>query len=308
LKKVASLLLSGLLASVAWAGHGPKLSKDLEDVTNNNPESSVRVIVQWKSAPGSAKDQKILSRGGRVHSTFRSVKAGSYTLPAWAVRDLENDPDVAYITPDRPISAKLDNTAAAVNASAAWSAGFSGTGIGVVVIDSGMNGDSNLPKFAYTYDFTNSKAAGTMATLLANAPAPLPAYAALPGAVSAPDQYGHGQHVAGVIASNGHDSSCDNCKKTFKGLASTVSLVNFRVLDLNGQGTDSNVILAIETAIYLKNVLRIRVINLSLGRPVFESYTQDPLCQAVEAAWKAGIVVVVAAGNDGRDNTFGEQG
>ena len=87
-----------------------------------------------------------------------------------------------------------------------------------------------------------------------------------------------------------------------------VSLVDFRVLDLNGQGTDSNVILAIDTAIYLKNVLRIRVINLSLGRPVFESYTQDPLCQAVEAAWKAGIVVVVAAGNNGRDNSFGEQG
>jgi serine protease AprX len=45
-----------------------------------------------------------------------------------------------------------------------------------------------------------------------------------------------------------------------------------------------------------------------LGRPVYESYRQDPLCQAVEAAWKAGIVVVAAAGNDGRDNTGGRQG
>jgi len=50
------------------------------------------------------------------------------------------------------------------------------------------------------------------------------------------------------------------------------------------------------------------VINLSLGRPVVESYTLDPLCQAVEAAWKAGIVVVAAAGNDGRDNTFNTNG
>ena len=40
-----------------------------------------------------------------------------------------------------------------------------------------------------------------------------------------------------------------------------------------------------------------------MGRPIYESYTQDPLCQAVEAAWQAGIVVVVAAGNDGRDNS-----
>jgi serine protease AprX len=48
--------------------------------------------------------------------------------------------------------------------------------------------------------------------------------------------------------------------------------------------------------------------NLSLGRPVYESYTLDPLCQAVEAAWKAGIVVVVAAGNEGRDNSSGNAG
>src|SRR5579885_3063506 len=45
-----------------------------------------------------------------------------------------------------------------------------------------------------------------------------------------------------------------------------------------------------------------------MGRPVFESYTQDPLCQAAEQAWKAGIVVVVAAGNSGRDNSRGTNG
>src|SRR5256884_4275000 len=56
------------------------------------------------------------------------------------------------------------------------------------------------------------------------------------------------------------------------------------------------------------NAYNIRVINLSLGRPVFESYKLDPLCQAVEAAWKAGIVVVVAAGNSGRDNSQGTNG
>ena len=58
----------------------------------------------------------------------------------------------------------------------------------------------------------------------------------------------------------------------------------------------------------MKAQYNIRVINLSLGRPVYESAAQDPLCQAVEAAWKAGIVVVVAAGNDGRDNDAGTSG
>src|SRR5205814_3934420 len=52
----------------------------------------------------------------------------------------------------------------------------------------------------------------------------------------------------------------------------------------------------------------IRVINLSLGRQVYESYTLDPLCQAVEAAWNSGIVVLAAAGNQGRNNSAGTEG
>src|SRR5437016_3874617 len=72
--------------------------------------------------------------------------------------------------------------------------------------------------------------------------------------------------------------------------------------------TYSTVISAIQAAIQLKSKYNIRVINLSLGRPVFESYKLDPLCQAVEAAWKAGIVVVVASGSSGRDNSQGTNG
>jgi serine protease AprX len=68
------------------------------------------------------------------------------------------------------------------------------------------------------------------------------------------------------------------------------------------------VISAIQRAIQLKNTYNIRIINLSLGRRVQESYTQDPLCQAVEQAWRAGIVVVVAAGNFGRDNSMNTNG
>ena len=65
---------------------------------------------------------------------------------------------------------------------------------------------------------------------------------------------------------------------------------------------------AINAAIQLKSQYNIRVINLSLGRPVFEAAALDPLCQAVEAAWNAGIVVVVAAGNEGRNNSANTQG
>ena len=65
--------------------------------------------------------------------------------------------------------------------------------------------------------------------------------------------------------------------------------------------SDSVVIAAIDRAISLKSTYNIRVMNLSIGRPIYESYRLDPICAAVTAAWKQGIVVVVAAGNLGRD-------
>ncbi len=115
------------------------------------------------------------------------------------------------------------------------------------------------------------------------------------------DQYGHGTHVAGILAGNGNGT-------VYQGVAYNANLINLRVLDANGNGTDANVIQAIATAIMLSSKYNIKVINLSLGRPVYESASLDPLCMAVEAAWKAGIFVAVAAGNDGRDNSVGTNG
>ena len=117
------------------------------------------------------------------------------------------------------------------------------------------------------------------------------------------DLYGHGTHVAGIIGGNGSLSGGQ-----YEGVAPAVNFVDLRALDQNGAGTDSTVIAAIQEAIALQNTYNIRVINISLGRGIFVSYTQDPLCQAVEAAWKSGIVVVVAAGNYGRLSVNGSNG
>src|ERR1051326_6032745 len=122
------------------------------------------------------------------------------------------------------------------------------------------------------------------------------------------DEYGHGTHVAGILAGNGRRSKGSQSTYWIRGIAPGVNLVSLRVLDSKGAGSDSAVIAAIQTAIALKNVYNIRVINLSLGRPVYGSYATDPLCMAVELAWKSGIVVVVAAGNEGRNNSAGTNG
>jgi serine protease AprX len=80
------------------------------------------------------------------------------------------------------------------------------------------------------------------------------------------------------------------------------------VLDAKGQGRTSDVIRAIEFATANKDALRIRVINISLGHPIYEPAGTDPLVQAVEAAVRAGLVVVTASGNFGINPATGEPG
>ena len=86
----------------------------------------------------------------------------------------------------------------------------------------------------------------------------------------------------------------------FRGVAPGANLVSLKVLRADGSGRTSDVIAAIDWAIDNRAQYGLRIINLSLGRPVFDSYRDDPLCQAVERAYRAGLVVVAAAGNYGK--------
>src|SRR6185503_12086908 len=85
----------------------------------------------------------------------------------------------------------------------------------------------------------------------------------------------------------------------FRGVAPAAHLIGLRVLDDHGMGSTSDVIAALEFATANREALGIDVINLSLGHPPYAPAASDPLVQAVEAATRAGIVVVVAAGNVG---------
>src|SRR5581483_11596945 len=110
------------------------------------------------------------------------------------------------------------------------------------------------------------------------------------------DRYGHGTHVAGIIA-GAPGRSADT--RDYRGVAYGANIVSLRVLDETGAGVASDVIEAIDWAIENRRAYNIRIINLSLGAPVVQSYRDDPLCEAVERAVAAGIVVVAAAGNRG---------
>ena len=117
--------LIALACSTLWAKGGHKLSPDLKDL---DPKSETKVIIQWNTDANDSKHQKVKKHGGALRSTLQSIKAGAYSVPASALDSLADDPDVRYISPDRPLSGKLDNSAAAVNASAGVALGCSRRG------------------------------------------------------------------------------------------------------------------------------------------------------------------------------------
>jgi subtilisin family serine protease len=110
------------------------------------------------------------------------------------------------------------------------------------------------------------------------------------------DQYGHGTHVAGIIAGNGADSG-----GLYRGIAPKTEVVNFRVADQYGVAHESGIVEAMQYILELKKVYgyNIRVLNISINSSVEQSYHDSPLNAALEILWFNGIVVVASAGNSG---------
>ena len=108
------------------------------------------------------------------------------------------------------------------------------------------------------------------------------------------DDFGHGTHVAGVLSGSGVDS-----ENEYKGAATAATVLSLQVLDGDGGGSMSDVMAALDWLLTYGSYFDIRVVNLSLGKGISESNQTDPLVIAVENLWDAGMVVVVAAGNEG---------
>jgi serine protease AprX len=289
-----------IISNLAWAGSGAsnstsKLSPELVSVPKGK---LVNIIVQYRTLTQHEFAQaQTMAKGAMPAKSLSLINSIAMTVESNSLATLANDPNVLHVSVDHQVSATGLTTGGnpvvtdfydqAVNAPSAWSLGLTGTGIGIAVIDSGVTNQGDFlasngtSRIVYSANYNND---------------------------SYTRAFGHGTHVAGILAGDGANSTGPEYTKTFLGIAPNANVASFRVLDGLGLGTDSTVIAGIQAAVGLKSTYNIRVMNISLGRPVFESYTVDPLCQAVEAAWKAGIVVVVAAGNDGRDDSFNTYG
>ena len=180
----------------------------------------------------------------------------------------------------------MQNVTAADGVQAWWNAGFSGKGVDVAVIDTGVTPVAGLNgpgKVINGPDLSLESQNASLQHLDAN---------------------GHGTFMAGLIAGN------DGQPGGYRGVAPDARIVSLKVGVADGGADVSQVIAAIDWVVQHRhdNGMNIRVLNLSYGTNSTQAYGVDPLAYAVEQAWKAGIVVVAAAGNSGYQTGASAQG
>jgi serine protease AprX len=287
-----------------------KLDLELQRVRRTHPDGLVRVIVKPVAGRHDAVVTKHRAHGDAIISEHTIVDAFSATVDADDLYALEADPDVAGVSADALVTsdATVDQVSDAVAAPLLETLGLddvangdgpSGKGVGIAVIDSGLERGSDLAggEHGEQYDFAGGRRH-----------------------VAPYDDYGHGTHVAGLISGSGKaseeepeelaaDGKLHSMKvRVFSGVAPKVRIVSLKVLNSAGGGLTSDVIDAIEFAVANRDKLKIDVINLSLGHPIYEPRATDPLVQAVEAAVRSGLIVVASAGNFGRNPEAGVAG
>lgn len=152
----------------------------------------------------------------------------------------------------------------------AWARGFTGQGVNIAVIDSGLWPHADLKNRIVAFkDMADGK-------------------------TEPYDNYGHGTQVAGCAAGDGTRS-----QGRIKGAAPAAGLVGVRITSV------SEAIAGLQWVIENKDRLGIRVVNMSLGDAATQTFKTDPWAQAAEKAVKAGLIVVVSSGNEGTGHKQG---
>jgi serine protease AprX len=256
----------------------------------------VSVIVRELDGAGNAPERAVSAFGGSVGRQLAILGGFTAEVPSDRVAALRGVAGVASVTEDAGLalqSTDVESQAAqagslytlanqVTGASAMWDAGYTGKGVDVAVIDSGVVPVDGLGTGKVVY--------GPDLTLESNTPA------------KNLDTYGHGTNMAGIIA--GRDAAAGTVSGNatdFVGMAPDSRIVSIKVADSKGQTDVSQAIAAIDWVVQnrSKNGMNIRVLNMSFGTDGVQDYLLDPLAYAAEQAWHMGIVVVVAVGNEG---------
>jgi serine protease AprX len=261
----------------------------------------VSVIIRELPAAGNGPEKAVERLGGTVKLPLGIIGGFSADVPRERLYQLEKIRGIYAVTPDESITfsqtmpgfepdkdtGSLYSVAQEeIGAGEFWNDGFTGEGIDVALIDTGV-----VPVDGLT---TPGKVIN----------GPDLSFESMFEEVRYLDTFGHGTHMAGIIA--GRDDAAPSPvqkgnKTNFLGVAPDAGIVNVKVGNDVGAADVSQVIAGISWVVQHRNDdgMNIRVLNLSFGTDGVQEYTLDPLTYAAEVAWRKGIVVVVAAGNEG---------
>ena len=272
----------------------PAGGASLTELASTEPGKQVDVIVQLERGTSAAQGASLVrAAGGTVTRDLHIINGFGAELSAAAAANLAGKSGVRSVSLNGTVEPSAVDTSKlataytqSVRAEKIWNAsdGTAGAGVGVAVVDTGIQGD--LPDFRVSQSDSTSR---VVADAVVN-----------PDATTAGDKYGHGTHIAGLIAGNGlNHSSRDSTYGKYIGVAPAANLINVKVSDDEGNASTLDVIDGLQFVVDRKDDFNIRVVNLSLNEATPSSYRSNPLNAAVEQAWNAGIVVVAAAGNRG---------
>lgn len=253
----------------------PKLTRGLVQSLGQVEDSQqqVRIIVRYSSSARVMRHVEPM-RGVRRSYNYHLRPFAAMQATPEAIQQLESDPDVVKIYQDLPVHAILDTGLPIVQVPRLWQEGLGGAGVRIAIVDTGI--DPAHP------DFEGRIAA--MTDLTGEGPV---------------DGNGHGTHCAGIAAGSGAASD-----GKYRGVAPAATLYSAKVLRSDGQGMTSDVMAGVEWAVDQG----VQIISLSLGSAGSSDGT-DALSELCDAAVEQGIMVCVAAGNEGPGSyTIGSPG
>ncbi|GIF40762.1 subtilase family protein [Actinoplanes xinjiangensis] len=264
-----------------------QLDRRLFDVTelvalgyDDAQRPTVPMIVRYRSAGTAAQTKRALAAaGGRTGRDLPAVRGVAVSArkdratTLWEALTGEQRPDVQHVWLDGRTRPTLDVSVPQIGAPGVWQAGYTGKGMAVAVLDSGV--DETHPDLAGKVTSRNFTTEATAA-----------------------DVHGHGTHVASTIAGTGAASG-----GKYKGVAPEATILNGKVCEPRGC-TDSAVLAGMQWAAVDRGA---RIINLSLGGTDYAGVS--PLEEAVNTlSEQTGALFVIAAGNNGADETIDSPG
>ena len=261
---------------------------------------TVSVIVRARDGATGSAQEVVENAGGRVGRSLGIIDGFAAEIPSSSLDEISANAAVHSVTPNRTVRLlhSIDgfdgatddgssyNVTKSIRAQDLWRAGITGAGVDVALIDSGVvpvNGLTAPGKIINGPDLSFEASAENLRHL---------------------DTFGHGTHMAGIIAGKDDDLSTVSdlmSHDTYAGVAPNARILNVKVANARGATDVSQVLAAIDWVVQHRNDngMNVRVLSLSFGTDGVQDYVIDPLAYAVEVAWRKGIVVVVAAGNSG---------